>query len=111
MAPTNKTTDLLRACRRLTGDQGSYRNECTFFRILVTSADGQVTAVTAHVQHHRREPAKANLNDIAEEWRIDRDDLPTVLDDWTEPDLRKWLEQFTAEQLLPPHLRRRRGID
>lgn len=67
-------------------------------------------SVVVGVTHHRSQPAKANLNDIADSWRVPRVDLEQVLTGWTREDLVRHLEQFTSEQLLPLVIRRQRGI-
>lgn len=94
----------------MTGDPGSQRPETTLYRFTVTSSDGERAGITVGVTHHRKVPAKANLHDIADALRIDRKDLPMVLKSWSHDELVKWLEKFTGEQLLPPAMRRQRGI-
>jgi hypothetical protein len=110
LAPTDDTGDLGAALERLTGDRGHYARHKKLYRIAVTSSDGKPCAVTVAVTHHRATPAKANLNEIAEGLRIARDQLPTVLRDWSRAELVAHLEQFTGDQLLPLALRRQRGI-
>jgi hypothetical protein len=110
LAPTDDTGELCAALERLTGDRGVYARHVKLYRIGVTSSDGHRCAVTVAVTHHRARPARANLNEIADGLRIPRAGLERVLRDWSEADLIAHLEQFTAEQLLPLSIRRKRGI-
>ena len=110
LAPRNNTRVFRRALTRLTGTRGEQRNETVFYRLTVTIEGGQTVPVTVDVTPHRTVPAKDNINAIADAWRIDRNEIDTVLKDWTHEQLIEWLSQFTAEQLLPVVIRRQRGI-
>jgi hypothetical protein len=111
LAATDDIHDLKRALERLTSDRGDYRRECIFYRVdNIRTTDGHEMSVTTHCTHHRSRPAKANLRDIAEAWRINLDDLPDVLENWSADDLRVHLERHTRDQLLPLYIRRQRGI-
>jgi len=110
MAPTNDTAQLLAAVERLTGDTGTYGTHNVRFRIDITGSDGKPQSVVVAVTHNRRQPAKGNLNDIADGLRIPRSDLEHMLTKWSHDDLVKHLQQFTSTQLLPLAIRRQRGI-
>jgi len=62
------------------------------------------------VTRHRARPASANLTEIADSLRVSRDDLDTVLNEWSHAQLVGHLRRFTADQLLPFQIRRQRGI-
>lgn len=110
MAPRDDTDDLCAALERLTGDPGRYTRHKKLYRLAVTSADGRPSAVMVAVTRHRTRPASANLAEIAESLRIERDHLDVVLNEWSHTQLVAHLERFTADQLLPFHIRRQRGI-
>jgi hypothetical protein len=110
LAPTDNTDDLCAALERLTGDRGRYTRHKKLYRLELTSSDGQHAAVMIGVTRHRNRPASANLNEIAESLRVPREELPTVLTEWSREQLVGHLQQFTADQLLPFAIRRQRGI-
>lgn len=62
--------------------------------------------MTLQVNDHRREPSKACYSDIARRLRVDAAEVMTVLETWTEKELRAHLEKFTHEQLKAPAFRR-----
>lgn len=72
------------------------------FRVSVDSSDGKTCAVTLQLSDHRPTASAAILNDIADRLRVSRDDIEDVLTNWSAEDLRRHLEQFTADQLRPP---------
>jgi hypothetical protein len=77
------------------------------FRIKVRSSDGVAVSITAQIDDHPREPRPYQLPRLAEQLLIARDQIETVLDEWSNEDLRKHLESHTADELRAPSLRRR----
>jgi hypothetical protein len=109
MAAADNTRQLLRAVARLTSDPGRNVRHGVLFRIEVESKDGHRCAVTLQVNDHRDRPSKAALNDLADRFRLAREQIAEVLESWSHNDLREHLSGLSADELKPPaHGRRGR---
>jgi hypothetical protein len=98
------------AVARLTGDRNPIGNHVYLYRIKVRSNDGKDCGVFVRVG--RKNAYKTNLRQIADSFRMEVDWMieNRVLDDWAESDMRRHLEQFSAEVLdSPANVRRFRG--
>jgi hypothetical protein len=69
------------------------------FRIAVTSADGKRYAATVQVDTHRKVPSRAAINDLADRWRLPRDQIDGVLEDWAPERLTQHLSTLSHAEL------------
>jgi len=77
------------------------------FRAKVKARDGRDCSVTVQVSTHRSKGrvSGAILGDIAQRLRIPRDQIETVLNEWTSSALLEHLASHTSDELKPPALR------
>ena len=63
------------------------------------SADKRPYAATLEVDTHRKVPSKAAMNDLADRWRLPRDQIDRVLEEWGADDLKAHLSKLTHDEL------------
>lgn len=69
-------------------------------RLQVRSSDGQLCGI--HVRVSLKTFYKNSLNQVADMFRVEVDQVEDVLDNWTADQLRVHLQQFPAWVLKPP---------
>jgi hypothetical protein len=93
----SRTPDsLARSLARLTASERKAR-ETRIFRVTVISADGKKCSVNIRVNPKKVYPT--TLKQLAQELRIELDQLDEVLDKWSADDLTAHLSQFPADVL------------
>lgn len=107
MGAAADTPQLYKALTRLLGQPVRKARHGEFFRVAVIARDGQRCSVTVQLSTHRPKGrvSSAILRDIADRLRVPRDQIETVLDEWTPEALREHLASHRSEELKPPHLR------
>lgn len=104
MAP-HTTASLASALTRLTGAPPRPGTHVDLYRVTILSSDGKKCSVI--IRCSAKKVYKNTLNQIADELRIDRDQVEEVLRTWTHQQLVGHLSQFTAEVLDSPAVERR----
>ncbi len=80
-----RTAWLSSAVARVTGDPGRTVNEGKRYRVVVQSRDGHKCGVSVQVDTHPKEARPYALNQIADRWHVDRDQVMSVLETWSLP--------------------------
>ena len=75
------------------------------FRLEVTSSDGVACSVNVPLKLNRERPYKNTLNQIADIFRVEREQIEDVLKNWTREQLREHLGRFSHAELKRPNLR------
>ena len=104
MAPVVKTAWLATSVARLTGDPGRDASEGKRYRVRFTTADGH--AVSVQVDTHPTDTRPYVLNQIADVFKVERQNILSVLKDWSPEQLKTHLGQFSKADLMPPNYRR-----
>lgn len=102
MAHVVKTAWLTSAVTRLTGDSGKPCNEGSRHRVVLGSSDGHRCGVSVQINTHSRDAPAYQVNEIADRWCIDRDEIGEVLTNWTRDQLVAHLATKTKAELMPP---------
>jgi hypothetical protein len=69
------------------------------------TADGHKHAVSVQVDTHPTDARPYAVNQVADAFKIDRDQIIDVLRNWPPGRLKAHLEQFNKADLLPPTYR------
>ena len=76
------------------------------FRVEVISSDGHNCGVPVQVDDHPGEARPYAVNQIADSFLIQPEEIHVVLEKGTRAELRDHLSQYTQEELKPLHIRK-----